>query len=117
MARATGRTGYTLVEVVVAVVVFGVGVLALAASTGIIARAMATNDLRERGGRIAASRIELIQSECGAASSGEARSLEIYSRWVVARPNPSEVSLEESVTYPAWAGLKTDTYRAIVWCP
>lgn len=117
MARPAGAPGYTLIEVIVAILVFGVGVLGLAASSTIVARAMAANAVRERGGRMAASRIELIHSQCSAVGSGEDRSGPISSLWVVARTAPSGISLEESVSYPASNGLHTDTYRAVVWCP
>jgi hypothetical protein len=92
-------------------------VLALAASSAIVAKAMAANAMRERSGRIAASRIELTHSQCGGAGSGEDRSQPIYSYWVVAHNTSSAVRLEESVSYPSPDGLHTDTYRTALWCP
>lgn len=117
MARSGVPKGYTLIEVIVAILVFGVGVLALAASSAVVTRGMAANALRENSGRIAASRIELIYSQCRTAASGEDRSPQIYSRWAVARGTASNISIEESVIYPAPRGLHTDTYRALAWCP
>jgi prepilin-type N-terminal cleavage/methylation domain-containing protein len=117
MARSALPHGYTLIEVIVAILVFGVGLLALAASSAVVARAMAANALREGGGRIATSRIELIYSQCRVAGSGEDRSQQISSRWVVTRTTPSDIALEESVNYPTSNGSHTDTYRASVWCP
>jgi prepilin-type N-terminal cleavage/methylation domain-containing protein len=117
MARSALPDGYTLIEVVVAILVFGVGVLALAASSAIVTRGMAANAVRENSGRIAASRIELIYSQCRTAVSGEDRSPQISSRWAVTRGSASDISIEESVSYPAPSGLHTDTYRALAWCP
>ena len=117
MARSDLPPGYTLIEVIVAILVFGVGVLALAASSAIVARAMAANALRERSVRIAASRIELVHSQCSTAGTGEDRSPQILSRWVVSRSTPWNIAVEETVTYPSSNGSRTDTYRAAVWCP
>lgn len=117
MARSAPPQGYTLIEVIVAILVFGVGVLALAASSAIVTRGMAANALRENSGRIAASRIELIYSQCRTAGSGEDRWPQISSRWTVTRASASDISIEEAVTYPVPNGLHTDTYRALAWCP
>jgi prepilin-type N-terminal cleavage/methylation domain-containing protein len=117
MARPRSREGYTLVEVIIAILVFGVGVLGLAASSGVVAKAGVANTARERAGRMAASRIELVHSQCRNATSGEERSHQVYSQWVVAPSSISTVSVVESVTYPTSNGLRTDIYRAIVWCP
>ena len=117
MARSTASQGYTLVEVIIAILVFGVGVLGMVASSGIVSKAMAGNAVRERSGRIAASRIEVVHSQCRTARSGEERFQQVHSRWLIAADNPSRISVIESVTYPAANGLRTDIYRAVVWCP
>src|SRR3981081_3728033 len=103
--------GYTLIEVIVALFVFTVGALALAASSGMVARAMATNSQRERGGRAAASRIALLKSQCGIASSGTERVREIVSAWSVARSDRGRVSITETVSYASPRGSRTQTYR------
>jgi prepilin-type N-terminal cleavage/methylation domain-containing protein len=68
MEEPSGNSGYTLVEIVVAIVVFAVGALALAASSAFVARAMARNTVREATARGAANRIEIVKSQCAAAS-------------------------------------------------
>jgi prepilin-type N-terminal cleavage/methylation domain-containing protein len=108
--------GYTLIEVIVALLVFTVGALALAASSAVIAQAMATNALRERGGRVAASRIALIKSQCGIAVSGSERAQQMESAWSVTRFDRSRVSVTESISYTSPRGPRTQTYRTTVWC-
>lgn len=108
--------GYTLIEVIVALLVFTVGALALAASSALVAQAMATNALRERGGRIASSRIAVIKSQCVIATSGRETVQQIESAWSVARPVRSRVSVTESVSYMSPRGARTETYRTTVWC-
>jgi prepilin-type N-terminal cleavage/methylation domain-containing protein len=117
MQRAERIAGYTLIEVIVALVVFAVGALALAASSGLIARGMATNALRERGRRIASSRIEVIKSQCGTAESGRESVQQIESAWSVVRVGRSRVSVTEFVSYMSPRGAQSQTYRTVVWCP
>jgi prepilin-type N-terminal cleavage/methylation domain-containing protein len=112
--RATA--GYTFIEVIVALLVFTVGALSLAASSALLAQAMATNALRERVGRIASSRIAVIESQCGIAMSGRERVEQVESVWSVGRPDPSRVSVTQSVSYISPRGAGTETYRTTVWC-
>jgi prepilin-type N-terminal cleavage/methylation domain-containing protein len=109
--------GYTLIEVVIALLVFTVGALALAASSAIIAQAMATNAFRERAGRVAVSRIALIKSECRFAASGSEKIQQMESTWSVARADRSKVSVTESVSYASPRGSRTQSYRTTLWCP
>ena len=116
METTRGTAGYTLIEVIVALLVFTVGALALAASSALIAQTMAANALRERSGRLAATRIALIKSQCGTAVSGSETVQQMESVWSVTRFNRSRVSITESVSYPSPRGPRTRTYSTTVWC-
>ena len=116
METTRRKTGYTLIEVIVALLVFTVGALALAASSAMIARAMATNALRERGARVAASRIELVKSECGTAASGSEGLQQIQSSWSVTRSFNSRMTVIETVSYESPRGPRSQTYRTTLWC-
>src|ERR1700738_4475639 len=110
-----GRTaGYTLIELIVALLVFTVGALALAASSAMAARSLATNALRERGARVAASRIALIKSECGIAVSGGEKVQQIESVWSVARFDRFRVDITETVSYESPRGPRTQTHRTTI---
>ena len=117
MRRAPAARGYTLIETILAVLLFTLGGLALASTSGVICRELNANGLRERAARIAASRLEIIGAECRASSSGRASLQQVESNWSVSFPNPSRVSLVESVSYGTWKGQRTDFYRAILPCP
>lgn len=116
METPRGEAGYTLIEVILALLVFTLGALALAASSAIIAQAIATNTLRERAARVAASRIALVKSQCGSAASGSEELQQIHSSWTVARGERSRVSVTETVSYTSPRGSRTRSYRATVWC-
>ena len=116
METPRGEAGYTLIEAIVALLVFTVGALALAASSALIAQAMATNTLREHAARVAASRIASVKSQCGSAASGSEELQQIRSTWTVARGERSRVSITETVSYASPRGPRTRSYRATVWC-
>jgi len=95
-AESDRNSGYTLVEIVVAIVVFTVGALALTASSALTARSMARNAERERAARIGVSRIELVRSQCVIATSGAETLEQLQSDWVVTR-GTSMITVTESV--------------------
>lgn len=55
------RTGFTLVEVIVAIVVFGIGVLALASTSGVVVRMMTGGERAEIGTGFGADRLERLR--------------------------------------------------------
>jgi prepilin-type N-terminal cleavage/methylation domain-containing protein len=114
----TGATvgGYTLIEIIVALIVFTIGALALAASSGVVARAMASNATRELAARIAVSRIEKIASQCATATSGREMTLQIDSEWSITR-DLTTTEVTESVRCQVLGRACTATYRATIWCP
>ena len=110
------RAGYTLIELIVALFVFTVGGLGLVATSAVIGRELLANAVRERAGRIAASRLEILAAECRAATAGGETVGGISSEWSLGFPDSSRVSLIESVTYPTRRGRRTDVYRATLPC-
>jgi prepilin-type N-terminal cleavage/methylation domain-containing protein len=114
--RSKGSRGYTLVEVIVAMLVFTVGGVALAGSSAVIGRALRENDVRERASRIAASRLDIIGASCRSAASGREITVGIDSEWSVALDS-SRLTALESVTYPSAGGIRTDSYRVVLGCP
>jgi type II secretory pathway component PulJ len=109
--------GYTLIEVVVALLLFTVGALALVATSAVIGRELNANAIRERAGRMAESRLEMLGAGCRAAMQGREARGGIESEWSVDFPDSSHVSLLESVVYPTRRGSRTDSYRVTVPCP
>ena len=111
------RVGYTLIEIVVALSLFAVGGLALVATSAVIGLELTANAVRERAGRIAASRLEILAAACRSARAGSEIIGRIESEWSVGFPDSSHLSLIESVTFPTRRGSRTDTYRVTIPCP
>ena len=116
MLRRARLAGYTLVEIIVALLVFSIGALALAASSGIVAGAMANNAARELGARMAVSRLETIASQCATATSGREALWQLESEWVTIT-GPITTDVTEAVRCPALGRPCNAKYRATIWCP
>jgi hypothetical protein len=111
------RIGYTLIEIVVALLLFTAGGLALVATSAVIGLELTANAIRERAGRIAASRLEILGAECRSARDGREIVGLIESEWSVDFPDSSHVNLLESITFPTRLGSRTDLYRVTLSCP
>lgn len=111
------QRGYTLVELIVALLLFAVGGLALAGTSAVLGRALNTDAVRERAARVASTQIEVLAAACRGASDGGAALPQIRSDWRVSRPSSNTIEITESVSYESSRGLRTDFYRAIIGCP
>lgn len=107
-------TGYTLIETIVAVLLFTVGGLALASTAGLVGRQLATDSRRETAARVAASRMEKLRADCRL-PSGHERVNGVESAWSVTRDG-STVRVAGTVSYAAWSGSRSDTYTFSFLC-
>lgn len=81
--------GLTLIEVIVAMLVFTIGGLGLAAGSATIARQISANTVRARAAATARSRAEFAHAlPCGALSTGEESVAGVRSEWQIAQPGP-----------------------------
>lgn len=110
------RSGYTLIEVVVAMLVFTVGGLALAAGSAVVGRAMSVNGRRENATRFAVGKLEQFRSSCGTVGSGVDSAGGAVLRWSVLG-RPSSITVDETVSYPTPFGTHNETLRASFECP
>jgi prepilin-type N-terminal cleavage/methylation domain-containing protein len=109
--------GFSLVEVVVAVVVLAVGILALAGTSGAIARMAGLGRHASASAFVAAERLERLRAApCppgGAAGSASAgRYLE---RWSVTPDGPGRL-LRVIVSYDDGRRARADTYETRTTC-
>jgi Tfp pilus assembly protein PilV len=113
--RRTPR-GYTLVEIVIALMVFTNGALALAAGSAVVVREMYASRVRAEAGRLIASRLEIVQSTCPLARSGSETQGPIRSEWTVAALDSNSVRLTGTVSYVVPRGPRAEAYSTIVTC-
>lgn len=111
-----GSTGYTLIEIVIALLLFTIGGLALVSTSALIARATNADGIRERAGRIAASRLEILSSECQGAVSGRETLQQVESQWSVALLDSVRIGVIEEVSFPTSEGQQTLRFDLILPC-
>ena len=109
--------GFTLVEAMVAIVVFAVGVLGLAGSAAVMTRQMGAGSRIARATIIARSRVELLSSQdCTKLANGTASVPGFSEQWIVV-PVTRAVRVAEKVTFGGERGSRTRTYVTLLPCP
>jgi Tfp pilus assembly protein PilV len=109
MSRQRGRAGFTLVETLVALVLFDLGMLVLVATASVSARDLAEAVARRRAHVLATSRAEVLRAgACHGAQSGSARSAAgMVERWRVDVVGPGR-SVTVTVDVPLPRGRRVE---------
>lgn len=117
-ARLRARAGFTIVEMVVAIIVFTIGVMGLAGTAAYVARQMNGGAQQTLAATIAQSRIDSIAGTgCHAVGSGTAVRKGISERWTVERPaNFNVLRITEQVTWTSARSTRTQIYTASFPC-
>jgi type II secretory pathway component PulJ len=114
--RKSGSMGYTLIEIIIALLLFMIGGLALVSTSALIARATNADGVRERAGRIAASRLEVLGVDCQRAVSGRETLQQIQSEWAVTLLDSARIRVVEAVSYPRPEGRLTLRFDSTLPC-
>ena len=113
---AKSRAGFTIVELIVAMIVFAVGVLGLAATAASVTRLMGGATRQTIAANIAQSRLEKLRaSPCGTLTNGADTTRGVVSAWTV-QPVTRGVNVTETVIFPTQGGNRTRTYKTTLPC-
>ena len=114
---AASRGGFTIVELIVAIMVFSIGVLGLAATTATVARLMGSASRQTIAAAVAQSRIEKLRAtSCASLASGSETVRGVTSTWSVVVATRGD-SVTETVTFPIGRGrTRTRVYKTMVTC-
>lgn len=117
-ARLRARAGFTIVEMVVAIMVFTIGVMGLAGTAAYVARQMNGGAQQTLAATIAQSRIDSIAGTgCRAVGGGTATRKGISERWTIDRPaNFNVLRITEQVTWTSGRSTRTQVYTASFPC-
>jgi Tfp pilus assembly protein PilV len=119
------RGGFTVVEVLIAVVLLEIGVLALVGTSGLVLRLLGRGTTTTHAAWVALDRLERLRSElhaspsCMTAAGSDSATHGIIETWAVAGLSES-ASLRElrvTVSYPVAGGSRSATMTTRVRCP
>jgi Tfp pilus assembly protein PilV len=118
-------SGFTLVEALVAVVVLGVGIIALVSASASITRMIGRGKMETRAAQVASNRMAILRSAAWSTSprcqstalvsGGPVLSGGVTERWEVSAPD-SVRQVTISVTYLTVRGLRTAKLESSIAC-
>ncbi len=116
-APASGRAGFTLIEIMVSVMLFVVGVLAICGSSSVVMTMIGGSQRRTIAAVVAESRFERLRAvPCTAHASGSATTRGVREVWTtVPLVRADDVTVQ--VTFASSGGRVTSqTYRSYLAC-
>jgi len=117
-ARLRARRGFTLIELVVAIIIMTVGVLALATGSAGVAKQMRAGNQAALAAIVAQARLENIRSlGCTSLANGNATTRGMTEKWAITWLSSRSRVVTESVTYVPRAKVsRTLAMRSVVPC-
>ena len=111
------RAGFTLVELMVALMVFVVGVLAVTGSSAVVMTMVGGSQRRTIAAAVAESRVEQLRAQsCTAHASGYAQTRGVAETWSVV-PVALADDVTVRVTFPSSGGnVTSQIYRTYIPC-
>ena len=114
--KPRNRRGFTLVELVVAIMVISIGIIGLASTAGAVTRQMGGGRRMLIASNVARRRMEWIAAQnCAAVTSGTATTRGIAETWTVV-PGTRTVQVTLGVTYQTTRGNRNQSYSARIPC-
>ena len=117
------RSGFTLLEILVALTLLGIGILGLTASTTLVSRLAGDGARLTLAATVATARFERLRAlRCASATSGSASTRGIDERWSVATTGSSRsLEVQLTVTYLVRARqgatpMRTQIFSSAVPC-
>ena len=122
MKSNSKRAGFTLVEVMVAIVILAVGILGLAATASVVTRQMTGAVHQSVAATVAYSRMEHIRSsDCMVmkdSTSGSAVTRNVSENWTISVPATKQALLvTERITYKVRGVMRTQVFNSEFPCP
>jgi len=115
--------GFTIVEVLIAVIILSVGVLALVGSGAAVTRMIGQGRRTTNVAQVALNRMETLRRAagttsptCTAVTSGTATTSGVSEQWTVSGTGRSR-TVRLLVTYRSRRQLKTDLHNTTIACP
>ncbi len=117
MKQLASHSGFTLVEVIIAVMILTVGLLGLASTAGVVTRMIGQGQRYSEAAWLASQRFEILRSQtCASMSSGTEPEGQFSSDWTVTPLGTAANRITVDVTSPTGVGTRIDKFETTVAC-
>ena len=118
MKQVASHSGFTLVEVIIAVLILTVGLLGLASTAGIVTRMIGQGQRYSEAAWMASQRFEILRSQtCVSMLGGTASEGQFSSTWTVTQLVDTAANrITVDVTSPTGVGTRIDKFVTTVAC-
>jgi len=116
--KTKSNSGFTLVEVIIAIVVLTVGLLGLASTAAVVTRMIGQGQRYSEAAAIASERFEILRAQsCPSMAAGSETKDQFSLRWTVSSVNGTKGNLlSVYVTSPTGTGTRVDSFVTAVAC-
>ncbi|MBI3982307.1 MAG: prepilin-type N-terminal cleavage/methylation domain-containing protein [Gemmatimonadetes bacterium] len=114
----TSERGFTIVEVIIAIMVLSVGLLALVGSAAVTTRMISQGQRYTEASTLANQRFEILRSlPCASVVDGSATSGQFSLTWRVSSMANGRASLVQlNVASPTGTGVRNDRFSTVILC-
>jgi Tfp pilus assembly protein PilV len=114
----TREGGFTIVEVLIAMLVLTVGLLGLASTAGYVTRMVGQGNRFTEAATLANREFEILRAGgCSAMTNGSRTSGQFSVSWTVTSVSSGKANqIQVTVTSPTGSGTRTDTFTSTVLC-
>lgn len=110
------RSGVTLIEVIVAILVLTTGILSLELTAAASIRSLGDSGRAQRMSDLARSRLELLRSAPCRAASGVDSAPGVAIAWSASDTGNGLIAVTQMARFTTLRGLREQSYRALVPC-
>ncbi len=124
--KREGRSGFTIMELLVAIVILSIGLLGLAATSGVVMRLIGGGTHQTVAANVALARFEQLRAlSCGRITSGSAINRNVRESWSVTpigpAVSPRAMDVRLTITYQTsmrrgGSSSRTQAYRSQITC-
>jgi prepilin-type N-terminal cleavage/methylation domain-containing protein len=115
---AAARSGFTLVEMMVAVMILSIGLLGLAGTAAVVTRQVGGGANQNAAAQVVQSRYEMFRSTpCNNITQNKATTRGVYEHWVPGATVNRVRVIVDTVKYSVGGSAKTEIYTMAVPCP
>lgn len=110
------RGGFTLVEVMVAMLILTIGLLGLATTSAVVIRQMGDAGRMGVAASVAQSRVEKLRlANCTTTKTDSSTARGVKEKWTIT-PLSRSARIDLTITYNTRNGLRSQSYRSTVPC-